>query len=385
MDMRWYAKSALFFLLFCVGYALVASGQEEPASSNGAHPLTRQDPDRQQKALQSRPLTQGEGLAILGAALEFRHYSDSPGDCSHFVHELYRRAGFPYEYTPSSDLYEGAGGFQRVTSPQPGDLAVWLGHAGVVVNPVQHSFFSVLHTGPGVDSYDSPYWKQRGRPRFFRYVKGAPSGVSSPLRTASLKPAVLGRSESHELSPEEPVLDASDESSSETGPSAKFAETQPATNTDRPAPVVKSVRPKPDQVGAAFLQACTDSEQSLRGRDLFKSAQSLVVFDRVEVKKVHIAGNQNWVDVQIDELASLSGSRAETHKRSQRQRWPLIRRDNKSWELRPSPDTIYLPQPIAARVLAHELAQLTEDGPDNIGKTREKVELARLLAGLLGK
>jgi hypothetical protein len=149
--------------------------------------------------------------------------------------------------------------------------------------------------------------------------------------------------------------------------------------------VVNSIHPKPDQVGAAFLQACTDSEENLRGRDLFKSAQSLIVFDRFEVRKVHISGNQDWVEVQIDELVSVMGSKAEVHKRSERQRWPLTRRDNTSWELTPSRDTIYVPQHVAVRVLAHELAQLTEDSPATASRTQDKAELARLLDVLLEK
>jgi len=68
------------------------------------------------------------------------------------------------------------------------------------------------------------------------------------------------------------------------------------------------------------------------------------------------------------------------HKRSQRQRWSLRRRDdNKSWNLTPSRHAIYLPQHTAERILAHELAQLTEDTPDNSSRTQEKAELARLL------
>jgi len=73
------------------------------------------------------------------------------------------------------------------------------------------------------------------------------------------------------------------------------------------------------------------------------------------------------------------------HERSERQRWPLRRRDKTSWELTPARDTIYLPQPIAVRVLAHELAKLTEDRPDTAGRTQEKAELARVLDVLLRK
>jgi hypothetical protein len=149
--------------------------------------------------------------------------------------------------------------------------------------------------------------------------------------------------------------------------------------------VVNSGRPKPDQVSAAFLHACNDSEENLRGRDLFKSAQPVVVFDHFEVKKVHIKGNQGWIEIQIDELASLAGRKAESHPRSERQRWPLTRRDNKSWELTPSRNTIYLPQHIAERILARRLAQLTEDSRAAAGRTPEKAELARLLDVLLEK
>src|SRR5258707_5612971 len=117
-----------------------------------------------------------EGLAILSAALDSRHHAGCTSDCSDFVHGLYERAGFPYEYASSSDLYAGIDEFRRVTSPQPGDLAVWRGHAGIVINPAQHSFFSRLRSGPGVDSYNSPYWKRRGRPRFFFFVKAGPNG-----------------------------------------------------------------------------------------------------------------------------------------------------------------------------------------------------------------
>jgi hypothetical protein len=148
---------------------------------------------------------------------------------------------------------------------------------------------------------------------------------------------------------------------------------------------VHSARPKPEQVSAAFLQACTDLEQKIRGSDLFNSEQSLIVFDRFQVKKVHLRENESWAEVQIDELVSLEGSNANVRKRSERQRWPLNRRGNTSWELTPPQNTLYLPQQVAVRIMAHELAQLTEDGLDTGSRTEEKAELARILNALLGK
>jgi len=294
-----------------------------------------------------------------------------------------RRAGFPYKYASSSDLYAGIDEFRRVANPQPGDLAVWRGHAGIVVDPVQHSFFSVLRSGPGVASYDSPYWKQRGRPHFFRYAKSVPSGArSTQIRTVNWKTKVSSNTEPHETAADEAA-------SNETGSSARLAESQPV-NAETPRVVLLNfVRHKPDQVQAAFLQACNASEETLRGRDFFKPAQSLVVFGDFEVKKVHITGNQGWIEVQIDELVSLTGGKVEVHKRSEQQRWSLRRDDNKSWKLTPSRNAIYLPQHTAERILAHRLAQLTEDTPDNAPRntsgTQEKAELARLLDVLFGK
>jgi hypothetical protein len=400
--MGFYAKCALLVLLFCAGVTRVgvAQGQEKEKekdkkgnSSPAAHRARRETPDPQPKPIKARPLTPSEGLAILGVALDFRHHANLPADCSHFVHELYGRAGFPYEYASSSDLYDGIDEFRRVASPQPGDLAVWRGHAGIVVNPAQHSFFSALSSGHGVDLYDSPYWKRRGRPRFYRYVKPVPSGVlSASTQAASLKPAALGRTEPQDASAEDMVPDGSapdreEDSPTEVGSSARLADRQPTDTATPPAAVVNFARPKPDQVSAAFLAVCGDEtwQESLGGRSLFRSAQPVIVFDQFEVRKVHIAGNQGWVEVQIDELLSVTGGKAQAHERSERQRWPLRRRNKTSWELAPPGDTIYLPRPIAVRILAHELARLTEDTPTTMSRPQDKAELARLLDWLLRK
>jgi hypothetical protein len=181
------------------------------------------------------------------------------------------------------------------------------------------------------------------------------------------------------------VADRSEESWNAVGPSAKLAENLPMDATTPPVPVVYSVRPKPDQVSAAFLESCKGWGESLRESDLFKSAQPVIVFGHFEVRKVHLAGNQGWAEVQIDELLSVTDGKAQVHPRSERQRWPLRRRNKTSWEMAPARNTIYIPQPIAVRILAHELAQLTEDTPNTVSRPQEKAELARLLNGLLGK
>ena len=142
-----------------------------------------------QPTLGTNLLDLDDGLAILGAALESRHKAERRSDCSHLVHAIYDHAGYPYQYQTSRDLFAGhAPDFRRVTQPQPGDLIVWPGHAGVVVNPAQRTFYSSLRSGFGVQPYDSAYWKGRGRPRFFRYVKGTPE---PPVQTAASRTGTL--------------------------------------------------------------------------------------------------------------------------------------------------------------------------------------------------
>jgi cell wall-associated NlpC family hydrolase len=139
----------------------IASGQTQPAGSRVAeknsHPTMSSD----------------DGLSILAAALDSLRRLHSENDCSHLAHAIYLRAGFPYLYASSSELYDGVAGFERITHSQPGDLIVWRGHVGIVVNPAHHLFFSFLRSGPGVDDWTSLYWHKRGQARFYRYVKKA--------------------------------------------------------------------------------------------------------------------------------------------------------------------------------------------------------------------
>jgi cell wall-associated NlpC family hydrolase len=138
---------------------------------------TRQAGNSPQSASTNQPrradgtLTADDGLAVISAALDPKVRRHSGNDCSHLVHTIYQHAGFPYVYATSYDLYDGVARFQRVDAPQTGDLIVWPGHTGIVVRPSRHIFFSFKSAGPGIDDYESKYWRGRGRARFYRYVK----------------------------------------------------------------------------------------------------------------------------------------------------------------------------------------------------------------------
>jgi len=174
---------------------VVASGslaaQPNADSSGAAHRAVRESDA-------SWLVNSDQGLAVIGAALESRKPTDPNADCSNLVHTIYERAGFTYSYSNSSELYRGIKEFRRVLHPQPGDLVVWRGHVGIVISPVQHSFFSAMRSGHGVEFYDSPYWQARGWPRFFRYLKAASrTQFSASSRSANSKPTSSSNAKSH--------------------------------------------------------------------------------------------------------------------------------------------------------------------------------------------
>lgn len=127
-------------------------------------------------------------MGVISAALDPKVRRYAGHDCSHLVHAIYERAGFPYTYADSDDLYDGVEGFLLIQHPQPGDVIVWRGHAGVVVRPSRHVFFSFMSAGPGIDNYEAPYWVARGTPRFYRYIKNHPCPGCAPVSALLKRP-----------------------------------------------------------------------------------------------------------------------------------------------------------------------------------------------------
>ncbi len=147
------------------------------ASMGGLTACTRTARPRPEPPASSLPapeapavLSKDDGFAIAERALAYPARHHAAMDCSHLVNRIYVRAGFPFAYATSTQIFEGAAGFVRVPRPQAGDLVAWRGHVGIVVDPARHSFYSALRSGLGVDNYESPYWRRRGDPRFYRYL-----------------------------------------------------------------------------------------------------------------------------------------------------------------------------------------------------------------------
>jgi cell wall-associated NlpC family hydrolase len=162
--MRFFCKAIIVFSLATVPLCGAFAQRESNAS-----PLNVADKKQNKKT--SQRLTKKDRKVLVALALDGRVREEDESDCSHLVHTIYETAGFPYEYAPSDDLYAGVGSFYQVKAPLAGDLVVWRGHVGMVIKPSKHTFFSSLSSGPGTGDYETPYWKSRGQPRFYRYIK----------------------------------------------------------------------------------------------------------------------------------------------------------------------------------------------------------------------
>jgi len=363
-----FAKPAVLLLLLMLACGALSAQQavrnrDHPAASRSSTATRRQDP--------VRLLSLDEGLSVLGAALESRVHLAPNSDCSHLVHAIYERAGFPYPYAKSSDLYAGVGEFRRVTRAQPGDLVVWPGHVGITISPVQHTFYSSLRSGLGVENYDAPYWRSRGRPRFYRYVESAPGTLNAANRAASLTPTAFGDSEPR-----------GDQERSGMNPQTSLA---PEANAVIPTvAVLDSARPSASEVAEALSHVFTETAEALRGKNVLPMSRHLIVFDQFEVERVRLERGRGWAEVSIRHPAPLQAGKAKQGKPAERQRWPLRYLDQNSWEVVLPPGDIYLPRDAAVRVLAHQLTDVA-DSPETSSGGPQKAELARLLNTILQK
>lgn len=304
-------------------------------------------------------------------------------DCSHLVHTLYEQAGYSYSYASSLDLYKGAEKFARVKAPQPGDLIVWRGHVGIVVDPKKHSFFSAVSEGARTQYYNSAYWRARGPARFYRYLTNKPVKGRVTTTVAANKPSEPGpRTQPDSRSADSrPTLQAV-----KTAPAAASktrGEAAPAnaihTSNSLPVAVQTSARqPKPADVAAALAGANRDAGEILRGGNLEQLERPVIVYRDLQVSGVEVKGKHGMAQVQVDTLAAISGEQMESQEGREEHQVEL-QRSKKGWFITPANENAYVPRDAAMRILAERLAALTQDSRASGEKEREQAQIIRFL------
>lgn len=292
-----------------------------------------------------RLLSAKEGRSVVAAAWEHREQVRRKPDCSHLVHQVYQLAGLSYPYASSFDLFDGTDSFRRVAAPHPGDLVVWPGHVGIVVDPAEHTFYSSVQSGLRTESYDGSYWRSQGRPRFLRYIRA----TSGTLVAAKAAPRAVP----------EPADSLPDEPDS--------AEPAPAPPPGRPVEIPSSIlvapaanRPSAEEVREAVSELTSASGNLLRSGPPLDPQRAVFVYDQFSVKRLEFKRGLAWAHLQVDTRLSITGEKLDPKTRREKVRWEL-RRTPQGWQLLAPAGRAYVPRDVAVHALASQLALLTQD------------------------
>ncbi|HSY32027.1 MAG TPA: NlpC/P60 family protein [Verrucomicrobiae bacterium] len=347
-----------------------------------------------------RLITRDEGLAIVDAISD--HHRSLRGkrakpDCSHLVNDIYDLAGFPFPYAKSADLYRGHASFVRVSAPQPGDLIVWRGHVGLVLDPQQHFFYSSLRFGLETEDYTSAYWRRRGTPRFYRYRAASDQTILTARQIAprndlegNFRTQLVSQSTSDEprtnvtsrdsLGP----LPASDDDS----PNSHVSNTDEIAHTapSKTAINIGNRKPTTEQVKEAISKMYQSVSQDLNADSLLHSKSPVAIFTQLRVERLDFKGKHGWADISIDTEELLTSGKLDKLARHDEQHWEM-QHAKSGWTITAPTQNIYVPRAFAVRIFAQQLAQLTGQSVTDVtvNAASEESHLASLLNTLLNK
>jgi hypothetical protein len=327
---------------------------------------------------------QGEALAAFALQSE-RRIRVKP-DCSHLVHLLYARAGMVYPYEDSRVLYRGVSDFKRVKTPQSGDLAVWLGHVGIVLSPEDKTFLSSVRSGIITESWTAPHWVRRGRPRFYRYRIGPDADMN-----------LLAKIMNDDSHPQVETLNSTRSATSVPLPSSATqasadsqADASQQERTDSPAQEAKNANesgresnsivatitqhqlPSRRQIATAIIENSKARANQLIAGETLDLARPFSVFSRLEVKKIKINHEMGLVTLEISETMRQEDGRILPAKTMERE-LSIVRRSDGVWIISDPQERTYLPEQDALGVLERQ-ADINLRGDPNSSSTRLAVK-----------
>src|SRR5437868_7953521 len=316
----------------------------------------------------SKLLSPNAGAELVKVAFQYEPEEGGKPDCSHLVYEIYRQAGLNFRFASSHELYAGVDPFQRVRRPQAGDLIVWHGHVGIVVNPREHSFYSSLRSGLATDYYDAPYWKSRGTPRFYRYRASA--------QGKALLPRVVRTAHRVSKSNPEAKLDTVTEPSDEVNiPDRDSLEDAPSRFLIGKTEL--SAKPNAEEFRSAFLHHIDAAGSRLELTRTLDTSPAIFVVDDLTVNQLRLKKDEGSLEIQLDcFLAVVNGNVTETPVSPRRKL--NLQRSDAGWLVEDTNPPIYVSRQSALRVFAAQLATATRLDAGN----EEVARLLRILNAL---
>jgi NlpC/P60 family len=371
-------------LAFCAAAASASAAQQTREAGPPAPPV--------------RLLSATDGRKIAAAALEQDESLRGAQDCSHLVQQIYSHAGYEYSYVSSFDLYAGNGSFRRVRHPQPGDLITWPGHVGIVVDPARHSFYSLVRSGLQTEDYLGPYWRSRGRPRFYRYILGTgaeirtakvtqptPSAGGANALDKSSKPTAEEQARAERASSNQKVSEASLRSKVIAPAPAPANESATESVPSNILLTSQQRRPTPEEALDGISELSNASAAVLRTAEPLNVRIPLVIFDDVHVERIEVKRDKGWAHLQINSHVRIARDGTDFKRRREKVRWEL-RRDASGWTAIAPAEPTYMSRDAAVRTLAARLAEMTQSEAaaqhqENI--IGQEARIANLLSALL--
>ena len=336
-------------------------------------------------------------------------------DCSHLVHRIYADAGYDYPYASSFELYAGHASFLRVRHAQAGDLIAWRGHVGIVLNPKQHSFYSLVRSGLQAEDYQSPYWRSRGTPRFYRYVVSPGAEVrtakatlpTAPRANRSSRQSNANSTDAREEQETERAKPAAAEASLRSKVGAPRVESGDADTAEvssyAPADAASAAAlgATPSRVLITAEQRRPTTEEALDGiNELNKSSASVlraapplsvktpvVVFDELRVERIETKRDKGWAHVEMDSHVVIAADGADFKRRHEKIKWEL-RRDASGWQAIAPAGRAFVARAAAVRILSAQLAEMAQNeaaAQRDDTLLGQEARIANLLSALLEK
>ena len=312
---------------------------------------------------------QGEALAAFALQSE-RRIRPKP-DCSHLVHLLYARAGLIYPYEDSRVLYRGVSDFKRVKTPQAGDLAVWLGHVGIVLSPEEKTFLSSVRSGIIAESWAAPHWVRRGRPRFYRYRIGPDAdmnllakimnddtlsgrnGISAPLPSS----ATQAIADSQADASEQERTDASVQDARDTKENGRDSDSIVATITQRQMPSRR-------EIAAAIVENSKARGRRLISGETLDMARPFSVFSRLEVEKIKIRHEMGSITLEVSEAICQEDGRILPARTMERE-LSIVRRSDGVWIISDPQQRTYVTEEQALEIFEHQAGIILRRAPNS--------------------
>jgi len=319
---------------------------------------------------------QGEALAAFALQSE-RRIRPKP-DCSHLVHLLYARAGLIYSYEDSRVLYRGVSDFKRVKTPQAGDLAVWMGHVGIVLSPEEKTFLSSVRSGIITESWAAPHWVRRGRPRFYRYRIGpdADMNLLARIMNDDTPPQIEGRS-SGRNGTGVPLPSSATQATATSQPDvlqqertdASVQDARDINESDRDsasivAAITQRQLPSRREIAAAIVEDSKARGRRLIAGETLDMARPFSVFSWLEVEKVKVKHERGSITLEVSEAICQEDGRILPARTMERE-LSIVRRSDGVWIISDPQQRTYVTEEQALEIFERQAGIILRGAPNS--------------------